>query len=130
MLLHHHPFLEITMALTINAKTYTADGFSTDSVHFQGPAQTTTVEDGLIQKKYRPKATATSSGKSQFLVKFNRSHTLTGAKEAVGSGSMQILFIHPVGISDADRDAYCSDAGAYIASAGFKAALKAGQPNG
>lgn len=118
------------MSLTVNAKAYTADGFSTDSVHFQGPAQTTTVVDGLIQKRYAPSVTPTSSGKTRFMVKFDRSHTLSGAKETVGSGSLQLLFTLPVGISDADRDAYCADAGAYIASAGFKAALKAGQPNG
>lgn len=118
------------MALTLNAKTYTADGFATDSVHFQGPLQTTTVNDGLIQKKYKAKPTTTSSGKSGFLLKLARSHTLTGAKETVGEGSVAVNFTIPVGISDADRDAYCADLGAYIASAGFKAALKAGQPNG
>lgn len=118
------------MALTINAKVYTADGFGTDSVHFQGPAQTSTVVDGLIQKKYSPKATATSSGKSRYLVKLARSHTLTGAKETVSAGSCEILFTIPVGISDADRDAYCADLGAYIATAGFKAALKTAQTNG
>lgn len=118
------------MALNINAKSYVADGFGTDSVHFQGPAQTSTVVDGLIQKKYNPKATATSSGKSRFLVKLTRSHTLTGAKETVNSGSAETLFTIPVGISDADRDAYCADLGAYIASAGFKAALKTAQTNG
>lgn len=118
------------MALTINAKSYTADGFSSDSVHYQGPAHTTTVVDTVIQKKYAPKPTATTSGKSRFLLKANRSHTLTGAKETVGGGSFEALFTLPVGISDADRDAYCADLGAYIASAGFKAALKTGQVNG
>jgi hypothetical protein len=50
--------------------------------------------------------------------------------ETVADGSMETLFTFPVGISDADRDAYCNDFGAYIASAAFKAALKAGQVNG
>lgn len=118
------------MALTLNAKTYTADGFGTDSVHFQGPLQTTTVNDGLVQKKYAAKPTATSSGKHRFLVKLARSHVLTGAKETVSGGSTEILFTLPVGISDAERDAYCADLGAYIATAGFKAALKSLQTNG
>lgn len=118
------------MALTINAKVYTADGFGQDSVHFQGPAQTSTVSDGLVQKKYNPKPTTTSSGKSRYLVKLARSHALTGAKELVGSGSGEILFTIPVGISDDDRDAYCADLGAYIASEGFKARLKTLQTNG
>lgn len=118
------------MALTVNTKSYVADGFSTDSVHFQGPLQTTTVKDGLIQKKYAPKQTATSSGKSGFLLKLARSHALTGAKEPVGDGAAELRFTLPVGISDADRDAYCADLGAYVASAGFKTALKSGQVNG
>lgn len=118
------------MALTVNAKSYVADGFATDSVHFQGPAQTSTVKDGLIQKKYAPKVTPTSSGKNRYLVKLARNHTLTGAKETVGDGAAELLFTYPVGISDADRDSYCSDLGAYIASAAFKTALKTAQVNG
>lgn len=118
------------MSLTVNAKTFTADGFGTDSVHYQGPANTTTVKDALIQKRFAAKPTSTSSGKSRYLVKATRTHTLTGALEPVNDGSMEILFTLPIGISDADRDAYCNDYGAYIASAAFKAALKAGQVNG
>jgi hypothetical protein len=118
------------MALTVNAKSYVADGFDSNSVHFQGPAQTTTVVDSLIQKRFAAKPTDTSSGKSRFLLKADRTHTLTGALETVGKGSMEVLFTLPVGISDADRDAYCADLGAYIATAGFKTALKTGQVNG
>lgn len=118
------------MALTVNAKSYVADGFAADSVHFQGPAQTTTVKDGLIQKKYNPKVTPISSGKNRYMLKLTRSHTLTGAKETVGEGSADLLFTLPVGISDADRDSYCNDLGAYVASAAFKAALKTMQTNG
>lgn len=118
------------MSLTVNAKSYTADGFSTDSVHYQGPAQTTSVKDQLIQKRYAPKVTSVSSGKNGYMLKATRTHTLTGAKETVADGNMAVRFELPVGISDADRDAYCNDIGAYIASAGFKAALKSGQVNG
>lgn len=118
------------MALTINAKSYVADGFTSDAVHFQGPAQTTTVVDGVIQKRYAPKPTPSSSGKSRFLLKLNRSFTLTGAKESVGSGSVEVVITSPVGISDADRDAMLADTGTYMATAGFKAAVKSGQVNG
>lgn len=118
------------MALTVNAKSYVADGFQADSVHFQGPANTTTVKDVIIQKRYAAKPTDVSSGKSRFLLKVERTHTLTGAKQPVENGSTELLFVLPIGISDADRDAYCADIGAYIASASFKAALKALQPNG
>lgn len=118
------------MALTVNAKSYVADGFQADSVHFQGPANTTSVKDGMIRKRYAPKPTDSYSGNSQYLLKVARTHTLTGAKTSTGDGSAEILFKLPVGINDADRDAYCSDLGAYIASAAFKADLKAGQVNG
>lgn len=118
------------MALTINAKSYVADGFQSDSVHYQGPANTTSVKDQLIRKRFAAKPTETYSGNVQYLLKANRTHTLTGAKTASGEGSCEMLFKLPVGISDADRDSYCNDLGAYIASAAFKADLKAGQVNG
>lgn len=119
------------MALTINAKSYVADGFSPDSVHFQGPANTTTVKDQFIQKRYATRSKSMSfSGFKKFLLKLARTHTLTGALTPVAEGSVQVLFDLPVGISDADRDSYCNDLGAYIASVGFKAALKAEQVNG
>lgn len=118
------------MALTVNAKSYIADGFQADSVRFQGPANTTSVKDVLIQKKYAPKVTSTSSGNVGFLLKASRTHALTGAKTTVGDGSVDLRFTLPVGISDADRDAYCADIGTYIASAAFKAALKSLQVNG
>lgn len=118
------------MPLTINAKSYVADGFTSDAVHFQGPAQTTTVVDGVIQKRYAPKPTPSSSGKSRYLFKLNRSFTLTGAKETVGAGAVELVVTVPVGISDADRDAMLTDVGTYIATAAFKAAVKTGQVNG
>ena len=118
------------MALTVNAKSYTADGWDQNSVRFQGPANTTSVKDRMIQKKTDAKPTDVYSGTSRFQVKFTRTHSLTGAKTTSGDGSADLQFALPVGISDADRDAYCADLGAYVASAGFKAALKAGQTNG
>lgn len=119
------------MSLTVNAKSYTADGFQSDSVHFQGPAKTTTVKDDIIRKRYAARgATPTNSGRIRYLLKLARTHALTGALSSVGDGSLELLYTLPVGISDADRDAYCNDIGAYIASAGFKADLKSQQVNG
>lgn len=118
------------MALTVNAKSYVADGFTADAVHFQGPAQTTTVVDGLIQKRYAPKPTPSSSGKNRYLTKLNRTATLTGAKESAGLNSVEVLITTCVGTSDADRDAMLADVGTYIASAAFRAAVKTGQVNG
>lgn len=118
------------MALTVNAKTYTADGWDNNSVRFQGPAHTLSVKDRLIQKKTDPKPTDLFSGVSRFMVKIARTHTLTGAKTAVADGSVQTDFTLPVGMASADVDAYCNDLGAYFASAGFKAAVKSLQTNG
>lgn len=118
------------MPLTVNAKVYTADGFSSDAVHFQGPAHTINALDTLIQKRYMPKPTPDSSGKSRYLVKLDRTATLTGAIEPRGKNSAEVMFTVAVGTSDADRDALATDLGTYIASAAFKALLKSGQTNG
>lgn len=118
------------MALTINAKSYTADGWDTNSVRFQGPAHSTSSKDRVIQKKADPKPTELFSGVARYQLKFSRTHTLTGAKTPTADGGMDINFALPVGMASADIDSYCADAGAYIASAAFKAALKAGQTNG
>lgn len=118
------------MALTVNSKSYTADGWDSNSVRFQGPSHTVSVKDRLIQKKTDPKPTDTFSGVSRFMVKLTRTVGLTGAKTTTGDNSVTIDFANCVGTSDADRDALCADLGAYIASAAFKAALKSGQTNG
>lgn len=118
------------MALTVNAKTYTVDSINGSTFGFQGPANTTLVKDRMTQKTAVPKPSAAFSGNSRFDIAFYRSHTLTGAKTATADGSMKIGFVLPVGISGADVDSYCADAAAYIASAAFKANLKAGQANG
>jgi hypothetical protein len=118
------------MALTVNAKAYTADGYDKDSVRFQGPAHTVSAKDRLVQRKSDPKPSALYSGNARYNVKLTRTHTLTGAKTPTGDGFAQLDFQLPVGMPSADVDAYCADLGAYIATAGFKAALKAGQTNG
>lgn len=118
------------MALSIGAKSYNADGWGTNSVHFQGPANTISVKDQVIQKKTGPKPTSTFSGMSRFQVKLLRTLTLTGAKTATGESTVDCNFNFPVGCTNADIDAACADLGAYFASAAFKAAVKAGQTNG
>lgn len=118
------------MALTVNAKSYTPDGWDLNSVRFQGPAHTVSVKDRIIQKKSDAKPTATYSGNNRYQVKVVRTHTLTGAKTAIADGYADLQFLLPAGMPAADIDAYCADLGAYIASAAFKTALKAGQTNG
>lgn len=118
------------MALTVNAKSYVADGFQADSVHFQGPGKTSLLKDDIIQKRFAAKPTATNSGVQKYLLKMVRSHSLTGAKTVTGDGGVEIMISRPVGISDADSDLYLTDLGAYIASAAFKALVKTSQVNG
>jgi hypothetical protein len=118
------------MALTLNAKSYVADGWDTNSVRFQGPAHSTSVLDRLLQKITPAKPTALFSGLARFQVKLTRTHSLTGAKTATGNSTVDINIARPVGISDADSDALVTDLGTYIASAAFKTALKTSQPNG
>jgi len=118
------------MALTVNAKTYTPDGWDVNSVRFQGPANTGSVKDRLLQKKTEPKPTDLYSGNARFQVKLTRTGTLTGAKTTVGDRIADLNFSYPVGSAGADIDADCVDLGAYIASAGFRAALKSLQTNG
>lgn len=118
------------MALTVNAKSYVADGFDTNSVRFQGPAKTMSTLDNLTRKKADPKPTDVFSGNARYTMKLSRTHTLTGAKTTSSVGSVTIEFVLPVGITDADRDSYCADLGAFMATAGFKADLKALQVNG
>jgi len=118
------------MSLTVNAKTYSVDSINGSSFGFQGPSNTVSVKDRLVQKTASPKPTAVFSGNSRFDLAFYRTHTLTGAKTATADGSCKVGFVLPVGIANADIDSYCNDVGAYIASAAFKTALKAGQANG
>jgi len=118
------------MSLTVNAKAYTVDSINGSTFGFQGPANTTIVKDRLVQKAQPAKPTAIFSGNSRFEASLYRTHTLTGAKTSTADGSAKVFFTLPVGISSTDVDAYCNDLGAYIATAAFKAAVKAGQANG
>lgn len=118
------------MALTVNAKTYTVDSINGSTFGFQGPSNTTSVKDRLVQKAAPAKATASFSGLSRFYASLYRTHALTGAKTATGDGSAKVELNLPVGILSADVDAYCNDLGAYLASTAFKTAVKAGQANG
>lgn len=118
------------MSLTVNAKTYTVDSINGSAFSYQGPANTTSVKDRLVQKATPAKPSTVFSGLTRFSVNMYRTHTLTGAKTATADGSAKTEFALPVGMASADIDSYCNDLGAYIASAGFKTAIKSGQANG
>lgn len=118
------------MALTINAKSYSADGFFGTTVTYIGPNQSGSVKDRLTLKKTDPKATPDFSGVNRYEAKFVRTVALTGAKTATGEAWKRVEIVTPVGTSDADRDALIGDDAAWEATAGFKAMVKVGQVNG
>lgn len=118
------------MALTVNAKSYTADGFFGNLVTYQGPAQTGSVKDRLTLKKTDPKATPDFSGVNRFEAKFVRTVALTGAKTATGEAWKRVEIVTPVGMADVDRDALIGDDAVWENTTGFKSMVKTGQVNG
>lgn len=118
------------MAITVNAKSYIADGFFGNTVSYIGPGQSGAAKDRLVLKKTDPKATPDFSGVNRYEAKFTRTVTLTGAKTATGEAWKRVEIVTPVGMSDADRDALIGDDAVWEATAGFKAMVKVGQVNG
>jgi hypothetical protein len=112
------------MSLVFNAKTYTADSFSTNNVGYIGAAKTVSVADDLRLARTAAKPTATYSGSGRTEAKLTRTHTLTGAVSVTGNSIARLEFSLPVGIASADVDAICADLSALVASADFKTHLK------
>lgn len=112
------------MSLTVNAKTYTADAFGSNSVGYIGPAKTASVKDDLILRRTAAKPTSTFSGVARAQAKLTRTLTLTGAKTPTWEAIADVLVSIPVGYTAADVDAICNDLGAWVASADFKSLLK------
>lgn len=115
------------MSLTINAKTYNADSFGVNAVGYAGPAHTVTVKDYAQMSRTAPKPVTTSSGVGRTLAKLTRTHTLAGALEPTRNIIGNFDVACPVGIAGADVDTFLNDMGALIASAAFKAHVKAQQ---
>lgn len=113
------------MALTINAKTYTADSFSQNSVGYIGAAKTVTVKDDVRLARTAAKPSATFSGVGRTQAKLTRTLTLTGALTPTGDAILSIDVSVPVGYTAADVDTLLNDMGAYLASADFKTHVKA-----
>lgn len=115
------------MSLTINAKTYTADSFSTSQVGYIGASKTVSVKDDVVLKRTAPKGTDVFSGVGRTSAKLTRTLTLTGAKTLTGDGIVEISVSVPVGFASADVDALLNDMGAFLASASFKTHVKSQQ---
>lgn len=115
------------MALTINAKTYTADSFSKDSVSYIGTGKTVSVKDDVRLARTAPKPTGVFSGVGRTQAKMTRTLTLTGALTPTGDAIVDISVSVPVGYAGADVDTLLNDMGAYLASASFKTHVKSQQ---
>lgn len=115
------------MALTFDTKTYNADGYTANAATYIGPAKTGTVKDDLRLARTPAKASATYSGNNRRQAKYVRNYALTGALTARADMIGDLNVSVPVGVSDADIDAWCVSYSALIGTAAFKTFLKTGQ---
>jgi len=115
------------MALSINAKAFTADSFSKDSVAYIGAGKTVSVKDDAKLSRVAPKPTVSFSGLGRTQAKLTRTLTLTGALTPTGDTICQIDVSIPVGCAGADIDTLLNDMGAFLASASFKTHVKSQQ---
>lgn len=117
------------MSLTINAKTFTADSFATNSIGYIGVLKTVSIKDDVVLKRTSPKLTDTFSGVGRTSAKMTRTFALTGAKTLASDAICEISVSVPVGYAGADVDALLNDMGSFLASASFKTHVKSQQVN-
>ena len=115
------------MALTINAKHFTADSFQKDAVGYIGTGKTVTVKDDVKLARTAPKPTALFSGLGRTSAKMTRTLTLTGALTPTGDVILEISVAVPVGAASGDIDTLLNDMGSFLASASFKTHVKSQQ---
>jgi hypothetical protein len=115
------------MALTINAKTYTADLFGTSAVGYVGSGHTVSVKDDVRLSRVAPKPTSTFSGVGRTSAKMTRTVTLTGSLNPSWDTILDVQVTVPVGMASADIDTLLNDMGAFLASASFKTHVKGQQ---
>lgn len=117
------------MSLSINAKTYTANAFGSQSVDFNGPGKTASLKDNALLRFISPKPSATFSGVSRVYTTLTRTVNLTGALTPTGDLACKIEIMVPVGAASADIDTLLNDMGAHLASATYKTHVKTPQIN-
>lgn len=117
------------MALTINAKSYSADSFQQNKVGYIGASKTVSVKDDVALMRTAPKASDVFSGVGRTTAKMSRTLTLTGAKTLTGDAICEISVSVPVGYTAADVDTLLNDMGSFLASASFKSHVKSQQIN-
>lgn len=117
------------MSLSINAKTYSANSFGSQSVDYNGPAKTASVKDNALLRYILPKPTSVFSGVSRVYTTLTRTVTLTGALTPTADLAVKIEVMVPVGCASADIDTALNDMGAHLASATYKTHVKTPQIN-
>jgi len=115
------------MTLAINAKTYTGNNFSSNSVVYNGPGKTASIKDDVKLSQTAPKPTDAFSGLARTQLKLTRTLALTGAKTTTGDLIITIDVASPVGFAGADVDTALNDLGAFLASATMKTHVKTPQ---
>lgn len=115
------------MTVSVNAKTYTGNSFSPNSVAYNGPLKTASVKDDLKLLQTAPKPTAVFSGVGRTSARMTRTLTLTGSLTPTGDAVCEINVSVPVGYTAADVDTLLNDMGAFLASASFKTHVKTPQ---
>jgi len=112
------------MSLTVNAKTFTGDSYSSNAVSYVGPAHTLSLKDDIRLGRVAPKPTSVFSGVGRTAAKLSRTLTLTGALTPTGDAILEISVSVPVGAASADIDAVLNDMGSFLASATYKTHVK------
>lgn len=112
------------MSLSINAKTYVANGMTAQAASYIGPSKTQTIKDDAVLRYTPARASASFSGLGRVSAKLSRTFTLTGALTPYGDMIGDLTFATPVGAAGADIDTFLNDLGAYLASASFKDLVK------
>lgn len=115
------------MTLAINAKTYTGNSYSANSVSYNGPAKTASLKDDAKLSQTAAKPTATFSGLGRTQAKLTRTLTLTGALTPTGDAIITVDVALPVGFAGTDADTLLNDMGAFLSSASFKTHAKTPQ---
>lgn len=115
------------MSLSINAKTYSANSYGSNSVDYNGPGKSASVKDNALMRFVSPKPSAAFSGVTRAYCTLTRTLTLTGALTPTGDLAVKVEVMVPVGASGADVDAALNDFGAFLSSATYKTHVKTPQ---
>ncbi len=112
------------MTLTVNAKAFSVDTGTANSVNYFGPAHTVSVKDDIRLSRVLPKPTTVFSGVGRTSAKLTRTLTLTGALTSTWDMICDVQITTPVGAASADIDAVMNDMGAFLSSASGKTHVK------